>query len=515
MKTSLIYSLIGLVLLALPAAGVAAKSGQQMPVEPRSLMADRLTEASGASEALQPGDAPDPAARRDFDKGYRLYQRQKYQSACRYLFRYLSRQTPDDSDYEWAEFFFGISLKKLGFSHAAIDILTHLVTRKPNQKIVRYSLELFEQALRTLPVERDTLINRVLCDQEYGFLEGTVSDFVNYHQGLFDWEHGFFQWGNRHFSQIAPDSLYYYRYLYQKALLALYRDQIVEATDLLKQILRSDQPARELKDDARKTLARLFYEQGQFEEADFMYAQIRKRILQQAENLLERAWAEYRLGNLEKAMGLLYAFEAPSFRDAFKPEYFILKSFIYKDVCHYDKALGVIEEFKSRYGVALEIIYSRQAPGDNHALMLYLLNKKQISRTWKFMELLEREKAACQKFADEALRSYLDKLYELQIQQSRNILRRQIEEEYEKVANELLQYEENAHLMEYEIGLDMYKRVYEAHYREAPKAQSQADAPKRAVYPFQGEFWNDELADYQVTLPNKCQDIEEWDIFFE
>jgi hypothetical protein len=515
MKTFLQYSLICLVLLALPLAGLAAKSGQQMPVDPRSLMQDRFADDNRPSKTRQPELAANPAARRDFEKGYQLYQRRKYQKACRYLFRYMSRQTPDDTDYEWAEFFFGISLKKLGFSHAAIDILTNLVTRKPNQKIVFYSLELFEQALRTLPVERETLINRVLCDQEYGFLEGTVSDFVNYHQGLFDWEHGFFQWGNQHFREIAPGTHYYYQYLYKKAMLALYRDQISEATDLLKQILRSDKPSRELKDDTRKTLARLLYEQQQFEEADFMYAQIQKSILQQSENLLERAWAEYRMGNPEKAMGLLYAFEAPSFRDAFKPEYFILKSFIYKDVCHYDKALSVMKEFKQRYGSALEIIYSRQAAVDNHALMLYLLNKKQINRTWQFLELLEREKAACSEFEDKALRSYLAKLYDLQIQQSRDNLRRQIEDEYEKVANDLLQYEESVHLMEYEIGLDMYKRVYEAHYQEDRKEQQDSATAKTAVFPFQGEFWNDELADFRVTLPNKCQDMEEWDIFFK
>jgi hypothetical protein len=35
------------------------------------------------------------------------------------------------------------------------------------------------------------------------------------------------------------------------------------------------------------------------------------------------------------------------------------------------------------------------------------------------------------------------------------------------------------------------------------------------VYPFQGEFWNDELADLKVVLPNKCKNLEEWDIFFK
>ena len=41
------------------------------------------------------------------------------------------------------------------------------------------------------------------------------------------------------------------------------------------------------------------------------------------------------------------------------------------------------------------------------------------------------------------------------------------------------------------------------------------DAQKKAVYSFQGEFWNDELDDYKVVLPNKCENVEEWDIFFK
>ncbi len=515
MKIYLTLILIYIGAVVFPSAGMATKADPQLREGPRSVSEHLLPSQPSGSLSQKSVAAANSTAEADFRSGYKFYQNKNYHKASLYLYRYLSQQTPNDVDYEWAEFFFGISLKKLGYSHAAIDLLANLVTRKPNQKIVFYCLELFEQALRTLPVERETLINRVLCDQEYGFLEGTVSDFVHYHQGVYDWQNGFFAWGNQHFNQITPQTHYYYQYLYKKALLALYRDEISEAIALLKQILRSDQPSRNLQDEARKTLARLLYEQQKFEEADFMYAQIQRSILEQAENLLERAWAEYRMGNAETAMGLLYAFEAPSFSDAFKPEYYILKSFIYKDVCHYDKAMTVIEEFRSRYGGALDIIYRRQPTVDNHALMLYLLNKKHIDQIWQFLELLEKERAACTEFKDQALRSYLEKLYDLQIKQSRNKLKQLIEEGYEKAADDLLRYEENAHLMEYEIGLDMYKRVYEVHYQEDRKEQTAAKAPKRAVFPFQGEFWNDELADYQVTLPNKCQDMEEWDIFFK
>jgi hypothetical protein len=73
--------------------------------------------------------------------------------------------------------------------------------------------------------------------------------------------------------------------------------------------------------------------------------------------------------------------------------------------------------------------------------------------------------------------------------------------------------------MEYEIGLDMYQRVYTYHYTEEKPGKESTDGKdeetKKVVYNFQGEFWNDELDDYKVTLPNKCQNAEEWDIFFK
>jgi hypothetical protein len=70
--------------------------------------------------------------------------------------------------------------------------------------------------------------------------------------------------------------------------------------------------------------------------------------------------------------------------------------------------------------------------------------------------------------------------------------------------------------MEYEIGLDMYQRVQSYHYSEDPSGQDSRESQKgKALYNFQGEFWNDELDDYEVTLVNKCEEAEEWDIFFK
>ncbi|MEW6378955.1 MAG: hypothetical protein AB1611_05040 [bacterium] len=449
-----------------------------------------------------------------FARGYALFEKKNYAAAAPRLFHFLSMNSPDVVDYEWAQFFFGICLKKCGLSHAAVDELVNLIVRKPNPRIVSYCLELFEEITRTIPFDRELIINTVVCDQEYGALEEEMADFINYYQGMFDWERGFFQWGDNHFHRITPKSYYYYRYLFQKAMLRIYQDKIDEAMAIAQDILESPGTADDLKSEAATTLARLLYEKGEHAEAERIYQKNPKPVLEQAQTLFERAWNHYRLGNSEKAMGLLYAFEAPGFRDYFTPEHYILKSLIYKEVCHYQKALAVVREFKAHYGHSLETIYARGEAADDPGLLLLLLSKKKINQTWRFLKLLEQEKEKIALFPDKPLCGFLDKLYTLEIEKMTRVLRTQIKEEYEKMANEILKFEEEANLMEYEIGLDMYQRVYQYHYRE-DAASAQKPTGRIAIYPFQGEFWNDELDDYTVTLPNKCNCLEEWDIFFK
>lgn len=451
--------------------------------------------------------------RAGFNMGYQLFEEQRYGEASPYFYHYLSTHSPDDVDYEWAEFFFGISLKRCGFSHGAVDVLSHLVTRKPNPQIVSYCLEILEDITRTVPFDHDLIILKAICDHDYAFVDDEMADFINYHQGVFDWQHGFVEWGNKHLRDITPGSYYFYKYQYQRALYRVYQDHIDEAIAILKEILESECEAEDIRDDAYRTLARLFYEKGQPEEARFMYQQIKKSILDQAENLLERAWAHYRLGHAEKAMGLLYAFEAPRFKDCFAPEYYILKSFIYKDVCHYQSALAVVHEFKRHYSESLDNIYKRGKAATDHDLLLVLLGKRRINKLWQLLCLLTSEKEASAAITDASLAEYLRKMYDLEISKIGESLRNEIEKEYENMANELLTYEEQAHLLEYEIGLDMSQRVHDYHYGDGTSDHVE---PKTSVvvYPFQGEFWNDELVSYEVTLPDKCHSTEEWDIFF-
>ena len=512
-KTRFWAGLILVAILGIPLGTSIAGTNPQPGVQSETVEEQRRQAVKTKSDAA----APD-ADRHYFFSGYEHYSHRRYDEAAASLFEYLKHKTSDDEYYEWSDFFFGISLKRMGLSHAAVDSLTHVVTRKPNPKIVGYSLEVLEAISRELPFDRDMLINRALCDQSYDFVDPTIADFVHYYQGEYDWEHGLFAWGDAHFRQLRPNGYYYNKYLFMRALREIAADQIDRAVKTLKTVLRELPDGNRLKDDVRKTLARLYYEKGKFTEADFLYSQIEMNIVDQAQNLLERAWVQYRMGNLERAMGLLYSFQAPSFSNSFTPEFYILKSFIYKDVCHYQAALQVLDRFRIRYGESLDHIYQRSALKNNQAMLLVILNKPWINWVWTFLERLELEQRRIAKIDHPELAAYLNNLYDLKQTQYKKRFRRLVRDEYEKMANTMLRFEEEAHLLEYEIGTDMYQRISAFTYKDDPidnlDETSNAGLHK-AIYEFQGEFWNDELDDYEVALPNKCDNLEEWHIFFK
>lgn len=452
-----------------------------------------------------------------FKNAYVHFKAEKWESAAQGFLGYINLTTSDDKNYEWAEFFLGVSLDNLGFTHAAIDRFSSLAARKPNTKIVTYVLDMFEKISRTQPFDYDQVILQVVNDKDYGFINGEINGFIHYYQGIQDWKTGHRDWAEDHFVRIPKDSYYYNRYLYHQALYQVEIEKPKKALDQLGVLLRQEDLDQKLADEAMWTAARLHYELGEMKEAAFLYKKIKTPVVEQASFLLEQAWIEYQKKDYERAMGFLYAFEAPSFRQFFTPEYFILKSFIYKDVCHYESALSVVTEFTQRYGKSLEAIYNRKEASDveSEELLYVILARKGVKKIWEFIQLLEKERSHLDDIEEGVLQQYVADVYSLQIEESSYYLQNIVETEYESHANDLLQYEEESNLMRYEIGVDMYQRVADTVYQgQAKKSKKKDDEKAQVVFPFQHEYWNDELGFYTVKLPNKCETFDDWDLFF-
>jgi hypothetical protein len=58
-------------------------------------------------------------------------------------------------------------------------------------------------------------------------------------------------------------------------------------------------------------------------------------------------------------------------------------------------------------------------------------------------------------------------------------------------------------IMDYEIGLRLYERIKKGS-RLTKDIEEPPLAPRQVGFPFDGEYWNDELRDYRVSLKSRC-----------
>jgi hypothetical protein len=89
------------------------------------------------------------------------------------------------------------------------------------------------------------------------------------------------------------------------------------------------------RDLAFMQLARIHYGARQNRYALYYYAKIERGKPQWLEALFESAWANYRIGQYEQALGNLITLSSPFFRDEYFPEALILKAVIYYENCRY------------------------------------------------------------------------------------------------------------------------------------------------------------------------------------
>jgi hypothetical protein len=450
-----------------------------------------------------------------FDEGLKYFYEKKYASACRRLWDYMAGNEKGAEKYGYAEFFLAQAFERLGLTHAAVEYYYNVAKDRTKPELLPDALQALERISRRVPFDQDLVLKDLLYDTNFGFVRPDLRDFILYHQGLLDYRNGFIRWGRSHFSMIKKGGYYYYKALYAEAVYELVKFNLDKALEMFREILASGIRQTDVMNSARQSVARILFEQKKYAEAYAMYEQIDAPIEKQASVFLEEAWAQYYLRNYQRAMGLLYALEAPSFYRFFSPEKHILKALIYKNLCHYNVAKDAIAEFFQAYGEAVRAVYDRVDLDKNPILLDAALQEPVLLELGRFQSKLDTELASLDRFesawSPNGLMAHLQRIYGLKIQEANRQLQVGLQDSLRRVAEQLLEYEEQMNLLEYEIGLSIYKRL-----KGAP---TQKDARKDAIpfyglqvyYEFDGEFWNDEMHDFRFFIEDRCFSEERWE----
>ncbi len=340
----------------------------------------------------------------------------------------------------------------------------------------------------------------------------------------------------------------YARARFVDGLVKYAQGQSQAAVESFKDVVRLTNPRRGRAPDSRirelafLQLARIHYEHKQNRYAIFYYDKMPWGGGSWLEGLWESSYAHYRIGDYEKALGNLLTLQSPYFRDEWFPESWILKAIIYYENCRYPEARSILDEFHANYeGVYRELERLTSGPaqpraffdalddagksrGANTVLMRRIMKVALTDRNVKQLDgsivEVDRERAALASGRTGLREAFRSSSLARDLTSGLDRERQQLADEAGARARAKLEYErdalrellQQALRIKIEVARNERAALETALNRGGPVdvvkdyRYSVAVSDEQQYWPYDGEFWRDELGTYTYTLTKGCRD---------
>lgn len=300
-----------------------------------------------------------------------------------------------------------------------------------------------------------------------------------------------------------------------------------------------DQSLREL---AFMQLARTHYGMQQNRFAIFYFNKVERGTTQWLESMFESSWANYRVGQYEQALGNLITLSSPFFRDEYFPEALILKAVIYYENCRYRESNVILQDFERTYLPVhdqLEMLVKKQMDASEYYNVLAEVQKKNKEGLEKSETDAILERILRLALTDQDLKKTNDSILELEEEMDvfgskgdtfrYSELTKQLLEGLKEQRKDLIAKAGIMAKGKLETELVSLKQLlanglrikFETTTKEKEFLEEQLKAGGRTAivkkykysvavaddqlyWPYEGEYWRDELGTYQYTLTKGC-----------
>ncbi len=300
---------------------------------------------------------------------------------------------------------------------------------------------------------------------------------------------------------------------------------------------KADADVREV---ANLSLARTYYALGNFERALEHYRNVPRDHIDWYQTLFERAWSSYMLGRLDDTLAELESVTAPFFDDMYIPEPILLQALVSFNYCKYQDGKKLLDQFTTQYKPVFEQLGKSAQAGDGdrnrlfESLVAYLLDGDRQGIPFPDRVLLSFERDSLLKDSGRFVRGVDQEIKRIGKIRSgwgdqpvAGDLRRRMESRTSTVADQqggaILARLRGmvGQLSEFLTQAEIYKLEMITREKDLYTAAARGDvaerlrAPRRAVevpdgynyWPFEGEYWIDELGWYKVSTIDECKEV--------
>ena len=127
------------------------------------------------------------------------------------------------------------------------------------------------------------------------------------------------------------------------------RAGIATMSSLQQDLIKAGDVENEFKSLIHITLGRFLFERGSYKEAIKNYGQVSREHPLWVDSLIEKGWAQVKLGDFTGAIGNMFTLHSPFFKDAFIPESYVIRTIGYLNLCQFGDAHSTLTYLETEY----------------------------------------------------------------------------------------------------------------------------------------------------------------------
>jgi hypothetical protein len=518
----------------------------------------KVAENRGPASAGAPSDVAAQAKR--------LYEGEKYWDAAKAFYRVSIGETGDDEgNKQIAQFGLAKTLYKLKFYQAAYSIFSEIAD-KPNHLKYDETLLWLAKLATDLPEPAD-IIERVGKYSEEHVAKFDNNEQrelywqLNYLLGRYRYRNGSYPEALALFDKVNRKSKYYVQAQFFAGISNVQMRRSSPAVQSFQRILgaieEGDVPSEDearFRDLAYLSMARTFYsasikvdentnqptvDQTRLSAAVKYWNKVDVASEYWLDALFEESWAYFMAGDYSHALGNIHTIQAPYFPQAYYPEADVLKAVIYFSNCQYDDALTIVAKFRGQFQPIREEltrILDRFKKGSNQEEEFYKflkdvrddrahldpkiapvvktsLSDRQLLRNLEYVRLLDEEENRFKRAPGSFKDAKVAELVQDSVHDARALAVRNTGElamgRYQRNLDDLNEQLRNGQKILIDITAAQRNQLDQLMQNalttaEESKANIVKPDDEHVIWPFNGEYWRDELGFYRQTITSQC-----------
>ena len=302
-----------------------------------------------------------------------FYARRDYISGAAAFFQAMSYPKAR-GEKEKAEWGLAQSLQRLGFYYSASKYYSVIVRRGPrNNPFFRQALEELGKINSTISLGQAHVVQLFKSRIDPAMVPGPARGFYFYYLGIEAFNRRKFEQANSYFTKVPGGNPYYMKAQFHLGVVSNLRGSHSSAISYFEKVRAGAGSDQWLREQADMNIARVHYEVKRYRSAIQYYGLIPRSSDNWLQALFEASWTFFMMQKHNNTLGTIHTLHSPFFENRFFPESYILQAITFLRLCRYPQVKSSLARFKGRYKGVFDDLRKLLDKYDNNATGFFKL----------------------------------------------------------------------------------------------------------------------------------------------